>query len=375
MKIIEISHQDRRNQKAFINFPFDLYKDNPHWVPPLRTDIRKIFKPNYPFYKYGEAVFLLAVSDQGKVLGRLAVANNHRYNHFHKSKTAFFYYFESVNDLTVAKALFSHGFDWAQRQGLDRILGPKGLTVLDGFGMLIEGFEYQPAFGQPYNYPYYPEIIETLGFTKVTDVFTGWIDHNTEVPEKISKAARIVKKKLGFTIPLLKTKADLKKVLKEFQRLYNESLAAHAGNPPVTDEDMDNMVSQLLWIADPRLIKLIYKDGKAVGWLLVYPDVGAALQRINGRLWPFGWLHILLESKRTHWVNMNGLGVIEEYRRLGGTALLYDEFHKSVLESGQYNYAEMLQIREENINSLLEVANVGSNFHKTHRQYEKRLGD
>jgi len=375
MKIIEISLQDRSNQKAFINFPFDLYKDNPLWVPPIKSDLRKIFKPNYPFYQYGEAVFLLAVSDQRKVLGRLAVANNHRYNQFHKSKTAFFYYFEVVDDLHVAEALFFHGFEWAKRQGLNKILGPKGLTVLDGFGMLIKGFEYRPAFGQPYNPPYYPEMIDTLGFSKVTDAFSGFIDQNTEVPEKISKAAKIVKKKMRFEIPLLKTKADLRKVVKDFQRLYNESLAASAGNPPVTDEDMDNMVSQLMWIADPRLIKLIYKDGKAVGWLLVYPDVGAALQRINGRLFPFGWLQILLESKRTHWVNMNGVGIIEEYQRLGGTALLYDEFHKSVLESEQYNYAEMLQIREENINSLLEVANVGSNFHKTHRLYERQLAD
>ena len=373
MKIIEITPQDRQLKKAFINFPFMLYKDNPHWVPPIKMDMRKIFKPGYPFYQYGKAIFLLAVSDTGDTLGRLAVANNGRYNDFQQAKTAFFYYFETIDDLQVAKALFERGIDWARDQGLNHVLGPKGLTILDGFGMLIKGFEFRPAFGQPYNPPYYPELIDSLGFTKVTDVFSGWIDQNTEVPEKIAKAARLVKKRLGFDIPIFKTKADLKKVIKDFQSLYNQSLAAPAGNPPVTDEDMDNMVQQLLWIADPRLIKLIYKDGKAVGWLLVYPDVGAALQRINGRLLPFGWLQILRESKRTNWVNMNGIGIIEEYQRLGGTALLYNEFHKSVLESGQYNYAELLQIREENINSLLEVANVGSNFHKTHRLYELNL--
>lgn len=375
MKIIEITHQDRKSQKAFINFPFDLYKENPHWVPPLKMDMQKIFKPSYPFYQYGDAQFMIAVSDEGKVMGRLAVANNHRYNQFHKSKTAFFYYFECVNDDQVAQSLFSHGFNWAQQQGLNRVLGPKGLTVLDGFGMLIKGFEYRPAFGQPYNPPYYPKVIDNLGFTKVTDVFTGWVDHNTEIPEKFPKAARIVKKKMGFEVSNLKTKSDLRGVVKDFQRLYNESLAAPAGNPPVTDEDMDNMVSQLLWIADPKLIKLIYKDGKAIGWLLVYPDVGAALQRIKGRLFPFGWLQILLESKRTNWVNLNGLGVVEEYQRFGGTAILFNEFYKSVMETGQYNYAEMLQIREENINSLLEVANVSPNFHKTHRLYERQLGD
>lgn len=373
MKIVQITPQDHRNQKAFINFPFRLYKDNPYWVPPLRIDMRKIFKPDYPFYQYGKAIFLLAVSDRGEVLGRLAVANNGRYNDFHQSKTAFFYYFETIENIAVAKALFSQGFEWAQSQGLDHVLGPKGLTVLDGFGTLVKGFEYRPAFGQAYNPAYYPKLIEALGFTKVKDYYSGWIDRNTKVPEKISKAARLVKKRLGFTIPEFKTKADLRKITGELQTLYNESLAALAGNPPVTDEDMEIMVRQLLWIADPKLFKMLYKDGRAVGWLLVYPDVGAALQRINGRLFPFGWLQILLESKRTHWVNMNGIGITEEYQRLGGTAILYNEFHKSALESGQYHYAEMLQIREDNNNSLLETANVEVNFHKTHRLYEKFL--
>jgi hypothetical protein len=373
MQIIQINPEDRRCQKAFINFPFDLYKDTPQWVPPLKIDMRKIFKPSYAFYQYGDAVFLLALSGSGQILGRLAVANNHRYNDFHKSKTAFFYYFETVKDPDVAQALFSHGFDWAHSQGLNRVLGPKGLTVLDGFGMLIKGFQHRPAFGQAYNPPYYPDLINDLGFTKVKDILTGWIDENTEVPEKIAKAAKLVEKRMGYSVPLLKTKADLRKVVGEFQTLYNESLAEPAGNPPITDEDMANMVRQLLWIADPRLVKLIYKDGKAIGWLLVYPDIGAAFQRIKGRLFPFGWLHILLESKRTKWVNMNGIGIIEKYQRLGATSVLYNEFHKSVMESGKYNYAELLQFREDNINSLMEAANVEVNFHKIHRLYEKEI--
>ena len=373
MQIIQITTKDRRYQKAFIDFPFNLYKATPQWVPPLKIDMRKIFKPSYAFYQYGDAAFLLALSDSGEVLGRLAVANNHRYNDFHKSKTAFFYYFETINDQDVAQALFSRGFEWAHIQGLNRVLGPKGLTVLDGFGMLIKGFEHRPAFGQAYNPPHYPTFIEDQGFTKVKDILTGWIDENTEVPEKIAKAAKLVEKRMGYSVPLLKTKADLRKVVGEFQTLYNESLAAPAGNPPITDEDMANMVSQLLWIADPRLVKLIYKNGETIGWLLVYPDIGAALQRIKGRLFPLGWLHILLESKRTKWVNMNGIGIIEKYQRLGATAVLYNEFHKSVMESGRYNYAELLQFREDNINSLMEAANVEVNFHKTHRLYEKEI--
>lgn len=373
MKIIEMPPRNRRYEKAFINFPFELYKNTPQWVPPLRMDMRKIFKPGYAFYQYGKAAFFLAVTDAGKVLGRLAVANNSRYNAFHHTKTAFFYYFETIDDLNIAQALFSRGFEWADSQGLDRVLGPKGLTVLDGFGMLVKGFEHRPAFGQAYNPPYYPELVEAMGFTKVQDNFTGWVDHKIEIPEKFSRAANLVKKRMGFYTPLFTNKQELRAVIEDIKHLYNQSLAIPAGNPPITDEDMQTMVDQLLWIADPRLVKMLYKEGEAIGWMLSYPDVGAALQRINGRLLPFGWLEILRESKRSNWVNMNGIGIVEEYQRLGGTAVMYHDFYQSVMESEQYEYAEMLQIREDNINSLLEVANVDVTFHKTHRLYEKHL--
>ncbi len=373
MKIIQMPPRNRRYEKIFINFPFDLYKNTPQWVPPLRIDMRKIFKPGYAFYQYGQAAFFLALTDAGEVLGRLAVANNSRYNEFHNTKTAFFYYFETIDDLNVAQALFSRGFEWADGQGLNHVLGPKGFTVLDGFGMLVKGFEHRPAFGQAFNPSYYPELVEAMGFTKVRDIFTGWVDHTIEIPEKFSKVAELVKKRMRFYTPLFTDKKSLRAVIEDIKHLYNQSLAIPAGNPPITDEDMQTMVSQLLWIADPRLVKMLYKEGEPIGWMLSYPDVGAALQRINGRLLPFGWLEILRESKRTNWVNMNGVGIVEEYQRLGGTAVMYHEFYKSVMESNQYNYAEMLQIREDNINSLLEVANVDVTFHKTHRLYERYL--
>lgn len=373
MKIIQFAPEDRKNRQAFIQFPFDLYRDTPQWVPPLWIEMRKIFNPSYAFYNYGEAAFLLARDENDRVVGRLVMANNHRYNDFHKTKTAFFYYFECINDTEVANGLFSAGFNWARSQGLDHVLGPKGLTVLDGFGMLVKGFEFQPAFGQPYNMPYYPELIENQGFTKVKDIYTGRIDRSLEWPEKFLKAAELVEKRIGFNAPELHTRKELRSVIEDFKKLYNESLAGPAGNAPLTDEDMENMVSQLLWIADPRLVKIIYKDEKPVGWILGYPDIGKALQKCKGRMFPFGWLQILLESKRTHWIDLNGIGIIEDCQRLGGTAILYNEVYTSVMKYTQYDYAELLQMREENIKIQLEAANLDIDFHKTHRQYEKKL--
>ena len=372
MNIIEIIPGDRKKIKEFIDFPFTLYETIPQWVPPIRSDIRKIFDPKFAFYNYGDAVFFTAV-DQGKVLGRLGVANNHRYNDFHKTKTAFFYYFEAIDDPNVVESLFSRGFEWAKSQGLNHVLGPKGLTVLDGFGMLVEGFEHQGVFGQPYNLPYYPKLIENLGFVKVKDVYTGYIDKNTEFPEKVLKAAELVKKRFGFWSPEITTKAELKAVMDEFKTLYNESLAVPAGNPPITDRDLDTMASQLIWIADPKLVKLIYKDTEPVGWMLGYPDISDALQKAKGHLFPLGWLRILLESKRTNKFILNGIGIIDDYQRLGGTAILYNEIYKSVKDDDRYEFVELLQFREENIKILMETGNFDIKFHKTHRLYEKFL--
>lgn len=373
MQIIQFKPKDKKNRRAFIQFPFSLYKDNPYWVPPIKMAMRQIFKPNYPFYAYGDAAFFLTKNDNGEVIGRLAVANNHRYNAFHNTKTAFFYYFEVEKDEKIAEALFAKGFEWAQQQGLNRIIGPKGFMVLDGFGMLIEGYEYQPAFNQSYNPPYYQDFVESLGFEKVTDVFTGKIEPPFILPEKVSKAAKLVKKRLGLHAPLLTSKNDLRESMLKLKKLYNESLAGPAGNPPITDEDLDSMASQLMWIADPGLLKLLYKDNDPIGWLMAYPDIGSAIQRTQGRLFPFGWLQILLESKRSTWIDLNGYGIIEDYQRLGGTAILFNELYKSVIDSDHYKYVEALQFREENIKSLLEVANFTIEFHKTHRLYEKYI--
>ncbi len=373
MKINQITGKDRKFIKQFIDFPFRLYRNTPQWVPPLRIEMRKVFKPNYTFYNYGETAFFIAQDDDGEILGRLVVANNHRYNDFHQSKTALFYYFETQNDFSVAKALFSNGFAWAKDQGLNHILGPKGLTVLDGFGMLVEGFEHPPAFGQPYNFSYYPKFVEDLGFNKVKDVYTGYIDKNTHFPEKVLKAAELVEKRFGFWSPTLKTKSELKAVMDQFKKLYNESLAIPAGNPPITDTDLDAMASQLIWISDPKLVKLIYKGNEPVGWMLGYPDISGALKKSDGYLLPFGWLRILLESKRTNKFILNGIGIVDDYQRMGGTAILYNEIYKSVKDDDRYEFVELLQFREENVKILMETSNFDIKFHKTHRLYEKYL--
>jgi hypothetical protein len=133
------------------------------------------------------------------------------------------------------------------------------------------------------------------------------------------------------------------------------------------------MASQLLWLADPKLIKLVMKGNRPVGFLLAYPDVSAALQRTGGRLFPFGWLTLLLELRRTRWININGAGLLPEYRGSGGTAILYNEMFKSVTENPRYKHAEVVQIGIENENMQRDLENFGIDFYKMHRTYWRAL--
>jgi hypothetical protein len=133
------------------------------------------------------------------------------------------------------------------------------------------------------------------------------------------------------------------------------------------------LANQLLWFADPRLLKIVYKGDEPVGFLMAYPDISAALQKTGGRVFPFGWMTLLREFKRTDWLNINGAGLLPEYRGSGGTAILYSELFKSVVETGQFKHAEVIQIGLENENMRRDMENFGIDFYKVHRTYVRAL--
>ncbi|MCJ7695724.1 MAG: hypothetical protein MUO40_09890 [Anaerolineaceae bacterium] len=374
MKIIAFDPGEKRYQKFFLDFPFTLYKDNPQWVPPLKVDMKSVLQSKkHSFYQHGEAKFLLAINEKNEVIGRLAVMENRRYNDYFKSHSAFFYYFEAIDDHTVSRGLFEAGFHWAIQRGLTAMIGPKGFSVFDGFGTLIKGFEYLPAFGQVYNPPYYQQMLEELGFVKKWDAFTGYLPCTAPLPEKIFKAADIVQQKRNFSVKVFNSKSEIKKILPELQILYNKSLAEDAHNMPLSNEDMQTMANQLLKFADPHLIKLIYRYEEPVGFLLALPDISRALIRCKGDLFPLGWYHLLREFKKTKSVELSAIGVLAEHRRIGGIALLYAEIIKSIRSNPNFEYGIFTQLRDNNPNMIVEWDNLGVERRKTHRLYIKSL--
>ncbi len=375
MKIIKIRPDEKALVRKFCELPFSIYKDTPQWVPALQGEVEgKFNRRENPFYLHSEAAFFLAMDDDGNPVGRVAILDNRNFNLFNKENTAFFTLFECINDTDISTDLFAAGFEWAKMRGLNKVKGPQGFTALDGLGLLVKGFEFRPAFGIPYNPEYYIKLIEHAGFRGAGgDVASGYLDVNSEFPrEKIHEFSRRVQEKKGLKVVNFRTRGDLRRLVSQLKDLYNGALGGTPGGVPLTDEEANQMADQLIWFADPKLIKVLFKGESAVGFLFAYPDISAALQRRNGKLWPFGWADYLVERKRTNWINVNGAGILEEYRGQGGTAILFSEMWKSV-EGTRYTGGDIVQIGEDNTRMQNELAGLGITFHKKHRMYERDL--
>jgi hypothetical protein len=373
LNFIEIDTRNRKQVNQFINLPFKIYQGNNQWVPSLEIDERKMLeKEHHPYYRESDAAFFMVFSDSGEALGRIAVLDNNRHNRFNKSKIALFYLLEVINDFDVFSLLMDAAFNWARAKGLEEIVGPKGFTALNGLGMLIKGFDHRPALGIPYNLAYYPEFMDKLGFTGIRDIASGYFNRSQPLPEKVDLVAEKVQIRRGLVVRKFNSRKDLKKILPYLKELYNGSLVGTEDVTPMTDEEIHEMADQILWFADPHLIKVLMKGEQPVGFLLGYPDISAALQKTKGRIWPLGWVRLLWELKHTEWINVNGAGIISEFRGMGGTAVLFNEMSKSVRE-GRYIHADLVQIGMENERMQRELSTFGIDFYKMHRIYKIKI--
>lgn len=374
MRVRKLDTTKRRDARAFIRFPFDLYRDCPQWVPPLLPDMRAALnKKRYPFYHHSEADFFV-VESEGQMLGRITALGNRRYNDYHGSKTAFFYHLEMVEDAQVAQALFDAAFEWARQHGLDAVVGPKGLLRGDAHGILVNGFEHRPSVGVPYNYAYYDRLIKGCGMEKYLDYDSAYVSRRKGLPPRVEAIAARVRERRGIQVKVLSSKAELRAAAPLIKRVYEQAFVQVPDYYPITEEDIEAMIDRMAAIADPSLIKMVTKGDEPIGFLLAYPDVAAAIQRIKGRLWPLGWVQVLLETRRTEWVTFNGVGVIPAYQGAGVNAILYVEMAKTV-QSAKFNFqhGDAVQAAETNMGSVGDGNAIGVEWYKTHRVYRTGL--
>ena len=375
LRIIQVDTENKAQVRRFVRFPYDLYRNVPQWVPPPMVDIAlSLNRKKHPFYEHSDADFFIAERD-GEMVGRIAVLENKRFNAYHGTKQASFYFFETIEDLDVAEALFNRAFEWAEKRGLDTLVGPKGFSPFDGYGILVEGFEHRQMMTMMnYNKPYYPMFLETLGFEKEVDFVSTYIHiPDFDLPERIRRIARRVQERGTFRVHTFQSKKELRQWAPKIGKTYNETFVENWEYYPLTDREVKFVVDQLILVGVPQLIKIILHGDDVVGFLFGFPDVSAALQRAKGHLYPWNLADIMLELKRTNWISLNGAGVLPKFHGRGGNVLLYAEMEKTIRHAGQFEHAELTQVAETAVQMRRDLENVGAKPYKNHRVFHKKF--
>ena len=364
----------RADQQAFIDLPKRLYAGTPQWVPPFDLDMRSFLRRRHPYFRHTETEFLLAVL-AGRVVGRTLLIRNDRYNREHGGQCLHFYFTDFEDDIEVSGAIFSAMAAWGEVRGLTTAIGPLFSGPTFGGGVLVEGFEHTAAMTMmPYNHPYYPLHYEAAGFTKHFDLNSLSADPKTfRLPERVERLADRVRARGRMQVLRFSGKRDLRRIADDVAAMYNTTLADHSENYPLTDEELEQVKKDLLLIAQPDLEKIITYDGRVIGFMLAFPDITPTIQASRGRLDPLSLVRLLRAPRRAKKLILNGMGILPEYQRLGGNALIYSEIVRSVTESNGYDFeeAEMVQVNEETSLMLSDLYTLGARPFKLHRVYRR----
>lgn len=374
ISIQKIDTGDKEQVNKFVQFHYDLYEGCPQWVPPFKVDIKMMLnRKKHPFYEHSDADFFLAYRD-GKIVGRIAALENKPFNEYHKTKDAEFYLFDSIDDQEVASALFEAVFDWARQRGLNHVVGPKGLSAFDGYGIQIEGFEHRQIMNMMnYNYDYYAHLVETLGFEKEVDFVSCYIPaEHFHLDPRIHEISRRVQDRGTLQVKKFRNKAELVSWADRIGEAYNNTFVQNWEYYPLSKREVKFVVDTIIQVANPKLIKIITSGDKVVGFLLGFPDVSEAMQRAKGNLNLFSIIDLIFEMGKTKWISLNGMGVLPEYHGRGGNALLYSEM-EDTLHSFNFLHADLTQVAETTKQMRKDLENVGGKPYKNHRVFQKHI--
>lgn len=324
----------RKDLRRFIKFPDILYKGCPQYVPALHSDqVNSLTKVSTLSYCQRKMWIVL---DGDKVVGRICGMINPRYNERYGTQRARFGWFDTINDLEVARLLISTAESWAKSQGMNEIHGPLYYNTLGKQGMLVEGYENIPPFNCIYNFPYYKDLVEALGFAKECDWIQYKVVADKGVPEKATRVAALVKEKYNLHVGSIdKLKKDPAQVRRFFQ-VYNDSFAQAVYNfIPFTDEEIEEEAkASIPFISDKTSCILFDNDENVVAFGISFPTISLALQKAKGHMFPFGWVHFLkaLHTYETTDLMLNG--AVPEWQNKGVSAVYYSEMSAKAQKVG-----------------------------------------
>lgn len=366
-----------RELRRFARFNYKLYKDNPYSVPDLYSDILKTFsRERNPAFEFCEAEYFLAYQN-GKVVGRVAAIINHKANATWGKKAVRFGWIDFIDDLDVSRALLKAVEQWGADKGMTTMEGPLGFTDMDAEGMLIEGFDELSTMATIYNYPYYPEHMEKLGLEKAID----WVEMKLKVPERLpeqyEKIARIVQQRLNLHVRKLRSVREIRRTglgYKIFD-LVNEAYKPLFGYSEMTKAQIDRYINEYLPILDLSMVTLVEdSDNELVGVGISMASLSRALQKAKGRLWPFGWWHLLkaLFIKRPPILDLLLIAIKPEYQGKGVNAMMFADLIPIYIKHG-FEWGETNPELEVNDKIQSQWHYLENRIHKRRRCYTKRL--
>ena len=363
--------ESKRDMDAFIRFPLRLYQRDPFFVPPLLYERKKFFRPSNPIFQFTDVTYFLARAENGEVLGRVTAHINERHNDHAGEKAGFFGFFECVDDQAVASALMTAAEDTLRGRGMEVVRGPFNFSTNEECGFLVQGFDRLPALMMPYTKPYYPDFMTRLGYSKVRNLLAYEYAYQGSIPDYLVRLRRRIRERKQIVIRSINMRR-FEEDLAEIFRIYNAAWSQNWGFIPVTEDEFRYSARELKPIVDPSVVLIAEKEGKPVAFSVSLPDYNVLLKKMHGRLFPFGFLHLLFGRKTIGRVRTLLLGVAAEYRLSGIEVLLIHESFEKGLSRG-YRTGEMSWILEDNMLMRRPLERMGAQIGKVYRIYEKAL--
>ncbi|WP_266206157.1 hypothetical protein [Pontibacter kalidii] len=366
--------ETKRQLKAFIDFPHELYKSDPYYVPELYIAQKDLLTHGkHPFYEHSTLQTFLAY-ENGIVVGRIAAILNNNHNAFNNSQDGFFGFFDCVDDVEVAEMLFSEVRKWLLAKRVTTMIGPVNFSTNETCGLLVEGFDSSPVAMMPYNYRYYSQLLEEQGFQKKVDLLAyqfGADGYN----DKAYRLSEVIRKRLeqkGIVIRPINLK-KYKEEAAQLRDIYNSAWDKNLGFVPMTPKEFDYMAKDLRMIVDPDFCLIAEHNGKMIGFSLAVPDINQVLKKIRrGRLLPTGIFKLLLLRKKINAVRIIALGVVEGYRKMGIEACFYGAAMQKHQEKHMKS-AEASWILENNVLMNQGLLKMDAKPYKRYRIFEKAL--
>ena len=359
LKIKDVTNQ--KELRSFIQFPFELYRGNPCWVPTLFFDeLNTLDWKKNPAFDHCQARYWLAWQE-GHIVGRVAAILNHRHVDKWGQRYLRFGWIDFIDDPQVSSALMGAVESWARETGMTAVHGPLGFTDLDREGMLVHGFDELATLATIYNHPYYPEHMEKLGYLKDTDWMEYEISVSTQPDESIARIADISLRRNKLKVLELTNKKQLLLYARELFQLLDDEYKHLYGTVPLTEKQVDAYIKQYFGFVTPDFVPMVLdQSGRMVAFGIVMPSLSRALQKSGGSLFPFGFVHLLRALKKNDRADLYLVAVRSEYQGKGVNAILMDRMHKVFLKLG---------IRKVESNPELET---NQNVQGQWKYYEKR---